>query len=167
MKLSTKCCPSTIDTSSSLCLTVIRIRHPASHHGKGGPKQLAGQCHLCGKLQRCQLPPAAGGSGPTTGEEVCHRPGGWEAAEHAGTGDATMTSAFIPFGIWKSHWITSNVICSLLEWFGNIRIKMQVRMYVSRVGQKCFSSFSANYRSWKYRPMIKNQGSSLSQMKGR
>ena len=71
----------------------IRIRHPAGHHGEGRTEQLAGQCHLRRKLQRCQLQTTAGGSGPETGEEVCDRPWGRETAEHAGTGDATMTSA--------------------------------------------------------------------------
>lgn len=59
--------------SCSLCF-VSRIRHPAGHHGEGGTKQLAGQRHLRGKLQRRQLPTAAGGPGPQTGEEVCNRP---------------------------------------------------------------------------------------------
>lgn len=83
-----------------MCLVFVRvsdstrIRHPAGHHGEGRTKQLAGQRHLRRKLQRCQLPTTAGGSGPETGEEVCDRPRGGETAEHAGAGDATMTPAF-------------------------------------------------------------------------
>lgn len=74
-----------------LCVHCVRIRHSSGHHGKGRTEQLAGQRHLRGKLQRCQLPPTAGRSRPAAREEVCHRPGGGEADEHAGTGDATAT----------------------------------------------------------------------------
>lgn len=84
----------------------IRIRHPAGHHGEGRTKQLAGQRHLRRKLQRCQLPTTAGGSGPETGEEVCDRPRGGETAEHAGTGDATITPAF-------SSWVSQGTSCLL------------------------------------------------------
>ena len=77
-------CPDPPDVSDR-----IRVRHPAGHHGEGRAEQLAGQRHLRRKLQRRQLPAAAGGSGPEAGEEVRHRPRGRETAEHAGTGDAT------------------------------------------------------------------------------
>lgn len=77
----------------ALCFVSDRLRHPSGHHGEGRTEQLAGQRHLRGELQRRQLPTTAGGSGPETGEEVCDRPRGRTAAEHAGTGDATMTSA--------------------------------------------------------------------------
>lgn len=94
---------STITWMFSVC---IRLRHPAGHHGESGTEQLAGQRYLRGKLQWRQLPETAGGSGPAAGEEVCHRPGGWEASEHAGTGDAaTKISIYLLFTrpAWLGH----------------------------------------------------------------
>ena len=82
-----------------------RIRHLAVHHGEGGTKQLAGQRHLRGKLQRRELPPAAGGSGPEAGEEVCDRPRGREAAEHAGTGWVLLTGLKVDLCFRDHHFV--------------------------------------------------------------
>lgn len=113
----------------------IRVRHPAGHHGEGRTKQLASQRHLRGKLQRCQLPETAGGPGPATGEEVCHRRGSWETAEHDGTGDVSFWHQHLvvlcfsrpqfighlcPFYLWRISkcwsWIneTSCMVCAQL-----------------------------------------------------
>ncbi len=78
------------DTVALQCVGVVvvaRVRHPAGHHGEGGSERLAGQCHLCGELQRRQLQKTAGRPGPEAGEEVRHRPRGGAPAEHSGTGE--------------------------------------------------------------------------------
>lgn len=51
-----------------------------------------GQCYLCGEFQWGSIPPALRRPGPTSGEEICHRPGAWETTEHLGTGNIIYTA---------------------------------------------------------------------------
>lgn len=99
------------------CGVFARIRNPAGHHGEGGSERLAGQRHLCGELQRRELPEASGRPGPATGEEVCHRPRGRTTPEPSRAGEDHSTNItilmFTPFTFFIVH--TLPVIMSMIH----------------------------------------------------